>query len=99
MRFSDLFCQIARVPRLIRLYYFKKMGSVEILFFPRFDYILLVIMRVTPSLPQRGRQREGVRPLDPRGIFTTLLRAYPDVEDARAAGAEASDAAAPKSGL
>ena len=27
----------------------------------------IVVMRVTPSLPQRGRQPKGSRPLDPRG--------------------------------
>ena len=58
-------------------------------------------MRVTPSLPQRGRQRKGSLPLTPffGGIFTNLLGAYPCVGDARAVGVEASDAVAPKSDL
>ena len=54
-------------------------------------------MMMTPSLPQRGRQREGEHAFDPRGIFANLLLVNPCVGDARAAGAEASDAVAPKS--
>ena len=81
--------------------FLKFFGSVEILFFLRIGYILFVIMRVTPSLPQRGRQRKGSLRMTPcfGGIFTNLLWVYPCVGDARAVGAEASDAVAPKSDL
>jgi hypothetical protein len=50
---------------------FKNLGSVEILFFPLFTYSLTAIMRVTPTLPQRGRQPKGSIPLTPlffRGV-------------------------------
>jgi hypothetical protein len=79
--------------------FFGFFGSVEILMYPAIRLYSSVIMRVTPSLPQRGKQREGEHPFDPRGIFTNLLWVYPCVGDAQAAGAEASDAVAPKSGL
>ena len=61
--------------------------------------ISAVDMRVTPSLPQRGRQPKGSIPLDPhfRGIFINLLRDYHIFGDALAAGAEARCAGAPKS--
>jgi hypothetical protein len=56
-------------------------------------------MSVTPSLPQRGRQRKGSIPSTPPIFqkFINLLRDYRNMGDARAAGAEASDAEAPKS--
>jgi hypothetical protein len=55
-------------------------------------------MSVTPFLPQRGRQRKGSPPLTP--ISKVQSREdYRYTGDARAAGAEASDAAAPRIAL
>lgn len=58
-------------------------------------------MGVTPSLPQRGRQHKGSVPLTPFSEEFSLFfcGAIPIVGDAQAAGAAASDAVTPKSGL
>ncbi len=61
--------------------------------------------RVTPSLPQRGRQPKGCIPLTPFRLFSpsfreflaNLLSDYHVMGDAPAAGAEAMIAVAPKS--
>jgi len=54
-------------------------------------------MRVTPSLPQRGRQHAGNIPLPPllSGFFINLLKL--SHYDARAAGADARYTGAPRS--
>ena len=59
----------------------KKIYTVEILFYPAIRLHSVVIMNVTPSLPQRGRQRKGSVPLTPlfSRIFTNLQRVYPCV--------------------
>ena len=71
------------------LHFKKNSGSVEILFF----YIRLLSVadwRMTPSLPQRGKQPKGGIPLTPSffGIYFNLIRGYRNKGDARAAGAE-----------
>jgi hypothetical protein len=55
-------------------------------------------VRVTPSLPQWGRQHAGSIPLPPRLLrfFINLLMIIALLGDARAAGAEARCAEAPK---
>jgi len=59
--------------RWVRNFFF--FGSVEILIFPLFAYSLTDVRRVTPSLPQRGRQHAGSIPLIPLffGVFINLL--------------------------
>ena len=66
-------------------------GSVEILFFFVIRLFSAAAWRVTPSLPQRGKQPKGSIPLTPSffGVFFNLIRSYRNRGDARAAGAEA----------
>jgi hypothetical protein len=47
--------------------------------------------RMTPTLPQGGKQSKGSIPLTPSffGIYFNLVRSYRNRGDARAAGAEA----------
>ena len=57
-------------------------------------------MRVTPSLPQRGRQPKGSIPLTPsffKSIIFNVISDYRNMGDAQAAGTEAQRAGAPKS--
>jgi hypothetical protein len=56
-------------------------------------------MRVSPSLPQRGRQSKGSIPLTPsflKSIIFNLIKDYRTMGDARAAGAEARCKKEPK---
>ena len=50
-----------------------------------------VAWRITPSLPQRGKQPKGSIPLTPSflGVYSNLIWSYRNGGDARAAGAEA----------
>ena len=66
---------------------------------PIFFLIFTDAMRVTPSLPQRGRQHAGSIPLTPflSGFSINLLVIIALLWDARAAGAEAHCAEAQKS--
>jgi hypothetical protein len=59
-----------------------------------FAYIRLfsaAAWRMTPTLPQGGKQSKGSNPLTPSffGIYFNLVRSYRNKGDARAAGAEA----------
>jgi hypothetical protein len=58
-------------------------------------------MRVTPSLPHRGRHPKGSIPLPPLLLrfFINLLMIIALLGDARAAGAEARGAKSPKERL
>jgi hypothetical protein len=66
------------------------MGSFEIYFTPLFTFSLPGTMRVTPSLPQRGRQpKRGISsPLFIR-VFHRYSEAIALFGDARSVGAEA----------
>jgi len=76
------------------------MGSFKIYFTPLFTFSLSGIMRVTPSLPQRGRQaRRGISsPLFIR-VFHRYSEAIALFGDARSVGAEAQYAKSPQERL